>query len=370
MNPTGTLPLPESALAFLAVAQPTREDLSALAGLSAGAMSTLVTALEERRLADHLQLVSELGSAGGPSRREAKQALFRLAGRGVTPTAARRLATVPPTGRPREAVNLDALCLASPPGLFGRYWLLLGSVPGAEALELKGSHSGEVEAVEVLRSVSPSRVKNLAAEFARHAVRGRPVPVRAGTALRLLALWGRSQDRQQHPRWRAVEAWIAAAREAGASDHGCSARESLGHLPDGLPTRELLRLREGGIHLPAPDILRAVLDRFQTLVDAPPENPDDVDVLALRFGTDALARWLDVPRQREKLVCALEATADVLYDARRHEAARGFLGLADTTRDALDGTSLAQTIFFSEVLKALFDGDYADAVGAATGVRR
>lgn len=365
MPPNDSPTLPESALAFVALESPTQPDLAPLAGLTPGALSTLIAILEERDSADHLQLVSGLGAATGGTRREARQALWRLQNRGVVPTP-----TPTPTQKAspsrvaagRQAVPLDGLCLASPPGLFGRFWLLLGTLPGADALEVKGGDGASVEEIEMLRDISPSRIRRLAAEFARHDVRGRPVPIRAGTALRLIDAWSEAQRGHPHPRWRAVEAWAEAARAAGATAIGSSARDSIGHLADTMPVDQLQALRDGGIHLPAPAVIRAVLDRFQALVDQPPTNPGDVDVLAMRFGEDELARWLDDRTQRERLKLAVEATADVLSDARSYEAARGFLGLADKIQAATTGRKLAREPFFQAVLQALFQGEYADEV--------
>lgn len=365
MTSSDAYPLPESALAFVTLETPASSDMAPLSGLAPTTLSTLIAVLEERGLADHLQLLAGLGSATGVTRREARQALWRLRNRGIVPTPPARPATgAEGVARAREPLNLDALCLASPPGMFGRFWLLLGTLPGADALEVKGGHGGSIEEIDVLRGVSPSRVRRLAAEFARHQVRGRPVPVRAGTALRLIDAWSAALPHRPPPRWRAVEAWAEAARTAGATSAVSSARTSLGHLPDTLPVAALHALREGGIHLPAPDVIRSVLGRFQALVDAPPENPDDVDALAMRFGEGAVARWLDAPAQRERLKVWLEATADVMHDARAWEAARGFLGVADAI-DAVDsGEAASRLPFVHAVLTALFQGEYADEVKA------
>jgi hypothetical protein len=347
--------LPSAAIEFLAEAEPSASSLAAVFGLSAAALDTLVRALERRDLLDHLELLAESSAIGRDMRKTAAAAAYRLKSRGIKPRAQAQATTLQSRAEP---VDLSLIALASPPGLVGRFWFMLGSLPGVEALEVKGDADGGIEAVEVIRPVARSRIEKLAREFERKRVRGLPVRASADLAVRLLDLWGSVLASQRvPPMWREVQAWRDAALSHGADPKRASSRHllTIGQTP--MPFVDLYRLDAGGIHLPTPGVVQRVLSGMSDMLDKPALDPAWVNRRAAELSRDSLAGWLSIPLVRERLACWLEATADIMYAQKDLAAAAGFLKLADELGPDADGRTLVYHPFFHQMEIELLGSD-------------
>ncbi len=346
--------LPIAALEFMA-AEPSPVTLEPLGGLSHPALLTLIRALEHRELVDHLELVNGYGALGRDIRKAASAAAYRLHSRGIKPTV-RATATALKTQD--EPVELDLLGLVSPPGLVGRFWMLLGSMPGIEAIEVKGDADGGIEAIEVIRPVSRSKLDKLAREFERKQVRGIPVRASADLLVQTIGTWGRMlASGRVPPMWREVEAWSQAAIRYGAEGRRASARAQLKKGEPALSFPELYKLEAGGIHLPTPGVVQTVLNGMSELLDKPAVEPSWVAQKAAQLSRDSLGGWLSIPLVRERLAAWLEVTADVMYSQKRLPAAAGFLALADELGPEADGHALVHHPFFHQLEIELLGSD-------------
>jgi len=358
---TDGLALPLSALEFMNEEPPTRAGLDALGGLAPAAFEALVRALEHRELLDHLELLAELGAAGKETKKAAGAAAYRLRSKGVKPRF-----KAPPVAKadaPRvEPIDLGFVALASPPGLIGRYWMLLGTLPGVEALEVKGDADGGVEAIEVIRPVSGSKLERLAKEFERKTVRGLPVRASADLALSLVASWGSLlPPGRTPPMWREVEAWRQAAQGLGADAARASARRQVAASVTPLSWEALYKLEAGGIHLPTPAVLQRVLAGMRDMLDKPAVEAEVVERHARELSRESMAGWLSVPEVRERLRAFLDATADVMLAVKQLPAAAGFLALADVLGREGDGYTLVEHPFFSALRGDLLGRDVRGA---------
>ncbi len=346
--------LPLSALEFMSE-PPSTSSIEPLGGLSHPALLTLIRALEHRELVDHLETVNAYGALARDIRKAASAALYRLNSKGIKSTP-----RSPATGLKAqdEPVELDLLGLVSPPGLVGRFWMLLGSLPGLEAIEVKGDADGGIEAIEVIRPVSRSKLDKLAREFERKHVRGIPVRASADLLVQTIATWGRMLAAQRvPPMWREVEAWSQAAIRHGADGRRASARAQLKQGEPAMPFVELYQLEAGGIHLPTPGVVQTVLSGMGELLDKPAIEPAFVAQKAAELSRDSLGGWLSIPLVRERLVAWLEVTADVMYSQKRHTAASGFLALADALGPEADGHALVHHPFFHQMEVELLGSD-------------
>ncbi len=341
------LALPIAALDFMNDDAPDASSLSTLQGFSPTAMEALVVALEHRELLDHLELLAEFGATSKDVRKSAGAAAYRLRSRGIKP---RKRATVARIEAKAEPVDLGFVALVSPPGLIGRFWMLLGSIPGSEALEVKGDADGGVEGIEVVRPVSGSKLEKLAREFERKSVRGLPVRASADLAVRLLRSWAASIPPERvPPMWHEVETWRKAATTLGADPNRAAARMNIADSERPMPFKDLYKLEAGGIHLPTPAVLQRVLSGMREMLDKPAIEASRVEERAADLTREALGSWLSVADVRARLSRWLEATADVLFALKQPSAAAGFLALADTLGPAEDGYKLVEHPFFRQL---------------------
>ncbi|MCC6623663.1 MAG: hypothetical protein IT385_20565 [Deltaproteobacteria bacterium] len=343
--------LPTVAIEFMNVEEPDGDALRSLDGLSGGVLEALVAALEHRDQLDHLELVAGLTSATRELRKAAGAAAHRLRARGVKP---RRKPVQAKLEAQAEPTDLSFVALASPPGLVGRFWMLLGSLPGTEAIEVKGDADGGIEGIEIVRPVSGSKLEKLAREFERKTVRGLPVRASADLAVRLVRAWNQvlPQDRIP-PMWREVETWRQAAVALGADPNRASARIHLSKAQAPLPFPDLYRLDAGGIHLPTPAVIQRVLAGMRDMLDQPAVEVARVEAHAAGLTREAMGAWLSVAETRARLARWLEATADILYAHKQLAGAAGFVALADALGPAEDGYKLVEHPFFHEVEVAL-----------------
>lgn len=349
--------LPQAALEFMNADEPTPTALGSLDGLSPSAFEALVRVLEHRELLDHLEALSNLGAAPRDARKGAATAAYRLRQKGVK-------SRVKPVGKavtraPEDAVDLARVALAAPPGLLGRFWLLLGTLPGAPSLELKGDADGGVEAIETLRSVSGSKVDKLAREFESKRIRGIPVRATADLAVRLIDTWTEAMPPERRPPlWSEVLAWRAAAVGLGADPFRASARTNIAPTERALTPDALHAFDGGGIHLPTPGVVQRILSGMRDLLDKPAIEAAAVDRRAGDLFRDSLGSWLSLANVRARLARWLEATADVLWVTRQWPAAQGFLQLATDLAAATDGYTLVSHPFFRAVERELLGGNF------------
>jgi hypothetical protein len=358
---TDGLALPLTALEYMNEEPPTRATLDALGGLAPVAFEALVRALEHRELLDHLELLAELSAAGKDTKKAAGAAAYRLRSRGVKPRF-----KAPPAPQPdvkkAEPVDLGFVALASAPGLVGRYWMLLGTLPGVEALEVKGDADGGVEGIEVIRPVSGSKLERLAKEFERKTVRGLPVRASADLALQLVASWASLLPAGRvPPLWREVDAWRQAALGLGADAARASARRQVAASVTPLSWEALYKLEAGGIHLPTPAVLQRVLAGMRDMLDKPSVEAEVVERHARDLSRESLAGWLSVPEVRERLRVFLDATADVMLGVKQVPAAAAFLALADVLGREPDGYTLVEHPFFTALRSELLGRDVRGA---------
>lgn len=352
------LTLPVAALDFMNEEEPSAGSLSSLQGLSPAGFQALVTALEHRELIDHLEMLAEFGAVGREAKKAAAAAAYRLRSRGIKPRVKPTTARVEPKA---EAVDLGFVALASPPGLVGRFWMLLGSLPGVEAIEVKGDADGGVEGVEVLRPVSGSKLEKLAREFERKDVRGLPIRASADLAVQLIRLWGGAMEANRTPpMWRQVEAWAQAAVGLGADPSRASARKNLGAHEAPMSFRDLYALKAGGIHLPTPAVIQRMLSGVRDMLDQPAISHERVVQRAGELSREAMSTWLSVPQVRSRLARWLEATADVMYHLKHLSAAVAFIALADALGPEADGQALIAHPFFRQLELELLGTEIPD----------
>lgn len=352
--------LPQAALEYVNEDEPSAMALGGLEGLSPSAFEALVRVLEHRELLDHLEALSTLPAAPKDAKKAAGGAAYRLRSKGVKSRlkiagkGAGVVSGLTGGATEREAVDLGRVALAAPPGMLGRYWLLLATLPDATALEVKGDADGGIEAIETLRHVSGSKVDKLGKEFAAKSVRGLPVRAPADLAVRIIDLWTEGMPPERRPPlWAEVLTWRQAAVGLGAQPSRASARSNLAPSEKALPLDALHAFEGGGLHLPTPGVVQRILSGMRDLLDKPALEAAAVDHKAVELSRESIGSWLSSPSTRTRLARFAEANADVLYAGRHWPAAAGFLQLADEIARATDGYALLATPFFAEVEREL-----------------
>lgn len=344
--------LSPAALEFVA-GPGTRDRANALREVPVDQLEALLQHLVERAALLHLDALAESDAVPKNIRKFAKFSLYQLRSRGVAvPVAAR---TVPLSEAP--AIDLAEASIVVLPGLYGRFWLFLGPLPGVSGIEVRGEAHGTLEKIEVLAGVAPGRMKKLLAKFsadeAGRKVQGHPFLASADLALRLLEhleillrLPGHPDERGLPTTWPNVLLWRAKALELGADPNRVDARAALGS-PSADEARALaldfdraLKVTASGIHVPPPWIVEAVLHDLVALAEkalataneAPPTASADFGVEVARAHCDA---FLGHAQHAPRVAAALEATADGLYALGLQDEARTFLALADVLRHRL-----------------------------------
>ncbi|MFO0744982.1 MAG: hypothetical protein U1F43_04800 [Myxococcota bacterium] len=355
--------LPQPALDFVNEDEPTPLALGGLDGLSPTAYEALVRVLEQRELLDHLEALAGLAAAPKDIKKAASASAYKLRSKGVKSRLKPAAAGAAAGGgkvelRPVEPVDLGKVALAAPPGMLGRFWLLLGTLPGATALEVKGDADGGVEGLDVLRQVSTSKVEKLAREFESKRVRGLPVRASADLAVRLVDSWTEAMPPERRPPlWAQVLEWRQVAVGLGAEPRRASARANLAPTERALTPEALHAYEGGGLHLPTPGVVQRILSGMRALLDKPAIEAAAVDRKAADLFLESIGSWLSSPATRARLSRWLEATADVLYTNKQWPPAVAFLQLADHIARASDGYALAQEPFFRAVERELLGAD-------------
>lgn len=362
---TSDVSLPGAALDFIGSDDPTPALASGVSALSAADFEALVAELERREAIAHLQLLSTLDGAHRNLRKAAARAVYRLKSRGVKAPARDVVTRIGATSSDADTeVDLALSALASPPGLMGRYWLLLGSLPGCDCLEVKGDAFGRIESIEITRSISLGKLEKMAREFERKAVRGLPVRASAHLAVQLVTVWRETMEPDRiPPMWREVERWCERARELGADPSLASARRHASHADaTPLPAEQLYDLDDGGHHVPPPAVLEHLLSGMGEMAEESNLEAAEFDRRARALAHEALSRWLTPPQVRARISGWLESTADIIYASRDNEpAAAAFVSLADVVRAAAEGGDLIEHPFFHRLLLSMVGrGDKSD----------
>lgn len=360
--------LPPAALEFVA-GPGTRDRAHALREVPVAELEQLLSHLVEQGALLHIDALAESDAVPKALRKSAKFALYQLRSRGVPVPVASR--TVPLSEAP--PVDLGEAAIVVLPGLYGRFWLFLGPLPGVSGIEVRGEAHGTLEKIEVLSGVAPGRMKKLLAKFsadeAGRKVQGHPFLASADLALRLLEhlevllrLPGHPDERGLPNTWPNVLLWREKALELGANPHRVDARAALGS-PSADEARALamdfdraLKVTASGIHVPPPWIVEAVLHDLVALAEkalapeAPPGATETTpQALGVDFGIDGqpgsarpsadidIARahcdaFLGHAQHAPRVATALDATADGLYALGLSDEARTFLALADVLR--------------------------------------
>ncbi|MBL8788482.1 MAG: hypothetical protein JNJ59_26545 [Deltaproteobacteria bacterium] len=347
--------LPPAALEFVA-GPGTRDRAHALREVPVAELEQLLSHLVEQGALLHIDALAESDAAPKALRKSAKFALYQLRSRGVPVPVASR--TVPLSEAP--PVDLGEAAIVVLPGLYGRFWLFLGPLPGVAGIEVRGEAHGTLEKIEVLSGVAPGRMKKLLAKFsadeAGRKVQGHPFLASADLALRLLEhlevllrLPGHPDERGLPNTWPNVLLWREKALELGASPHRVDARAALGS-PSADEARALamdfdraLKVTASGIHVPPPWIVEAVLHDLVALAEkalAPEAHPGATETtphaLGVDFGIEVARAHCDAflghAQHAPRVASALEATADGLYALGLSDEARTFLALADVLR--------------------------------------
>lgn len=336
----------------------TAEGLAGLAALPRPLLDRLVAELYAARARTHLELIgaSQLPSA---VRKLARRHAYQLKSRGVAAAPTAHTARVDGSA----AIDLREAALAVSPGLYGRYWLLLGGLFGVASAELRGGEAGAIAQVEVLPPLSAGRLRKTLAQATDGTpeAQGLIFPCGANLAVRLIdsATAGlRAAGGAFPPGWSAVVQWREAALRAGADPAAADARALLGgDAVRGASWRDsadLLGLAVSGSHVPP----RAVVNRvLAAAMEAAEGAAEGSRALLMRVADEACDAWLAEPAARARVAHLLEAVADVVHDRGVSEAAARFLRIADALRDT--DTAASEVGFLSATFRRLVDHELA-----------
>lgn len=314
---------------------------TALAPLDGVVLTELVKALVEQNAVLHLEAMAE-SDLPKNIRKVARYSAYQLRSRGVVAPVQSRVATL---SGPVVPPDLTSAAIALLPGLYGRFWLFLGPLPGVSAIEVEGETHGTLKRVEAVSGVAPTRLAKLVHKIGQ-AGKGVADPriVGADLALRLLdhlealiRLPGHPDERGLPGSWPNVLLWKEAALKLGADPMRASARAVLGPVEDRqqrlVSSAELLRMPLSGAHAPPTWIAEAILSDVMERAEGVFEGAVDVDAARSELLTEiALAHcdaFLGRSPHRERTALFLEASADGLCVLGEVEAAKSCLAVAD-----------------------------------------
>lgn len=322
---------------------------SALAALSEPTLAELVTALSEQDAINHLEALAGAEPLPRTIRKAARFAAYQLRSRGVTAAPQSRVVSL---AAPLTPPDLDRAAIVLLPGLYGRFWLFLGPLPGVSAIEIEGEAHGTLKRIEAMAGVAPSRLEKIVARIGRaasHRGVAEPRLVSADLALRLLTHLEALLKLPGHPdgaglpaTWTNVLLWREAAVNVGADPHRASARALLSAPVDAQDTtrasliaasHELMSTPLSGPHAPPPWIAEAILADVMERAQGAFDGVSDVDAARRALLEEiALAHcdaFLGRAPHSGRTAILLEATADGLFALNEPSLAKVCLALAD-----------------------------------------
>lgn len=327
---------------------------SALSALSEGELADLVQHLVAAEALLHLEALADAPPLPKTVKKAARFAAYQLKSRGVVAPAESRVVSL--SSGPTTA-DLARAAIALLPGLYGRFWLFLGPLPGVSAIEVEGECHGTLKRVEAIAGVGPSRLAKLIDKIGAAAraqgLNAEPRLVSADLALALIAhlealirLPGHPDERGLPATWVNVALWREAAMKLGADASRASSRVALEPVADAdRPERlvrsgELMTMALSGAHAPPPWIAEALLTdviekgegHWQAAAATGATGPaldaagrSLLEEMALAHGDAFYAH----PSHSQRVARHLEATADGLFALGHHDEAKTLLVVSD-----------------------------------------
>lgn len=340
--------LPPSAREFMG-SPATDAAAQALATLSEATLAELVAALSEHDALNHLEALANADALPKHIRKAARFSAYQLRSRGVTAPPQSKVVSL---AGPSQTIDLAKAAIVLLPGLYGRFWLFLGPLPGVSAIEVEGEAHGTLKRIEAVAGVAPGRLEKVVTKLGRvanHKGVAEPRIVSADMALRLLSHLEELVRLPGHPdgaglpaSWTNVLMWREAALAAGADPSRASARALLS--PTSAQDWAVLVARSGalmeaplsGSHAPPPWIAEAILADVIERGEGAFENVEDVDAARHALLEDIALTHCDGFLGREphatRTALILEATADGLFALGESELARVCLAVVDASR--------------------------------------
>lgn len=333
--------LPPSAREFMG-SPATEAAAQSLASLSEATLAELVTALSESDALNHLEALANAEALPKPIRKAARFSAYQLRSRGVTAPAQSKVVSL---AAPTLPVDLARAAITLLPGLYGRFWLFLGPLPGVSAIEVEGEAHGTLKRIEAVAGVAPGRLEKVVTKLGRvasHKGVAEPRIVSADLALRLLShleslirLPGHPDGSGLPASWTNVLLWREAALAAGADPSRASARAHLGASAAELVTASgrLMDAPLSGPHAPPPWIAEAILADVIERGEGAFEGAENLDE-ARRVLLDEIAlahcdAFLGRAPHSTRTALILEATADGLFALGELELASTCLAVVD-----------------------------------------
>jgi len=360
--------LPTSVEAF-AEGPATREAATRLAAVPEPDLLQAIDALAEAGQRAHLEAMGDAPLVRAV-RKAARKAAYRLKSAGLGEERGPLKATLgaPDDGR----ISLEALAIATPPGLTGFWFLLLGSFADAPTVEIRGEPQGGIAHIEVHAPIAVKALARLVGDVGQGVVGG-PFLCHADLAVRLidtLAEEVRARGGRFAQEWTFVAAWRATAVAHGADPGRVDARRArageLATMPAelGASSADVLAVEASGTHLPPAEVLSALMK------DAMEAARGRAGMTEAAWGArldelvgDGLDRWLGDADARARAARALDATADVLHARSHPREATQALWVADQLRA---GARPRDIPFLLEATRRVVDNEAAQPMSAPT----
>ena len=272
---------------------------AALAPLTPDELLRVVAHLVEDEALLHLEAFADCDALPKALRKAARFSLYQLRSKGVAaPVQSRVVSFAAPV-----AVDLAQAAIVYLPGLYGRFWLFLGPLPGVSAIEVRGEAHGTLDKIEPMPGVAPGRLKKLLSRFAEvgsgQAVRARPFICSADLALRLLdhlealiRLPGHPDESGLPTSWANVLLWRERAIALGADPMRARARGqvALPSLDDALTSSCVSAPRRDETH---EDVTGSLGQAFPPLTAGAGRLPEQTSHLTLARESGSLVRFAD-----------------------------------------------------------------------------
>lgn len=340
-----------------------------LSNLPEATLADLVMTLSESDALNHLEALANAEALPKTIRKAARFSAYQLRSRGVVAPIQSRVVSL---AAPSQPVDLAKAAIALLPGLYGRFWLFLGPLPGVSAIEVEGESHGTLKRIEAVAGVAPSRLEKIVKKLGRVATHhgvAEPRVVSADLALRLLGhleelirLPGHPQNSGLPASWTHVILWREAALAAGADPVRVSARARLGPLSEAErpalveTSAALIDAPLSGSHAPPPWIAEAILADVIERGEGAFEGGGDLDEARRQLLDEiALAHcdgFLGREPHRTRISLILEATADGLLALGEEAFARTTLAVVDALNT---GVRPREVPLFSQAFRRMVD---------------
>ncbi|PIE20122.1 MAG: hypothetical protein CSA66_01510 [Proteobacteria bacterium] len=307
----------------------------ALSALDAAALTALLEALKTAGKRSHLEIIgrSRLPKA---TRKAAKKIAYALRSAGVGESAASTAAAIDLSAK----TDLSEVALVGPPGLSGRYWIMLSRLPQTQPLAIEVGPWGEGTVnVTELDHLTPATIRRYLRNYQDEDVY-RLELASADLALRAVdhvAAEVRARGGAFGPHWHHVLWWCGRARELGADPARADARAALGEAAadaDAEAMRHasarLLDLRQAGLHVPPEPAAQALLSQVAAASEAKHElTREQLDDRLGGLADAACDAFFASEQTQARAARALSATADVLHHLGLRDQAVAALWLSD-----------------------------------------